>query len=61
MKTNEIRKQLDMLKIHVDQLENWLKQTMDTIYDLESKILDIEDVALVECEKDWLKRSSVRN
>lgn len=43
MNIREVRGQLDTLKIHVDQLENWIRQTNDMIYAVEEKIFDYED------------------
>lgn len=44
MVMQEIRNQLDMLKIHIDELEKWIKNANDMIFDVESNLFDIEDI-----------------
>src|SRR5215510_2677665 len=43
MTLNEIRDQLNHLKIHIDQLENWIRQATDMVYVIENHIMDLED------------------
>jgi len=43
MITGQIRKQLDTIKIHIDELDRWIRNATDMIYEVEEKIFDIED------------------
>jgi hypothetical protein len=35
MNMNEIRKNLTTMKLHIDRLEDWLKQATDMVYEIE--------------------------
>lgn len=49
MKINEIRKQLTSMKIHIDQIDVWVKQASDMIYEIEESLFDLEDKQ--DCQK----------
>lgn len=44
MNTTKIKKDLEHLKIHIDSLENWISYANDIIYQIENKLMDIEDM-----------------
>lgn len=43
MRIEVIRKHLTNLKIHIDQIENWLVQANDLVYQIEHKLFNIAD------------------
>lgn len=53
MQVDQLRKQLTTMKIHIDQLEDWLKQATDMVYEIEEKIMDIEDQRLYSKKNNY--------
>jgi hypothetical protein len=47
-----------MLKLHIDQLDEWMRQATDMVYAIEEKIMDIEDAELEN--KKYSRPSSMR-
>lgn len=43
MDISQIRKEINNLKIHLDFMDQSIAQTINMIYSLEEKIMDIED------------------
>lgn len=43
MNMQEIKSYITTMKLHIDQIENWMVQASQMVYDLEEKIMDIED------------------
>lgn len=61
MTTNEIRSHLDTLKMHIDQLESWMRQATDMVYMIEEKLMDIEDeeIERMFSKKKYTKKCSM--
>jgi uncharacterized protein (DUF342 family) len=43
MDTQEITKKIRTLKMHIDEMEDWMKQATEMLYDLEDKVLDMQE------------------
>jgi hypothetical protein len=43
MEIDEISKHLILLKIHIDQIDEWVRQAADMVYAIEENIFDIKD------------------
>lgn len=43
MRIEEIRGLLTNLKIHIDQVESWMLQAIEMVYQIEETLFDIED------------------
>jgi hypothetical protein len=52
MNVKEMSRLLHNLKIHLDQTETWVSQGMQMIYELEEKIMDIEEYGLSRVYED---------
>jgi hypothetical protein len=53
--TTDLKRKISLLKIHVDQLEDWCMQCMNLIYEIEEKILDQEETHIDELFSNWRK------
>ena len=56
MTKQQIRSHLTTLKIHIDQIDDWVRQATDLVYAIEEGLLDSEDRELY---KIYEKRSTI--
>jgi len=49
MNVAKVKKDLQTLKIHLDEMERWVSQTSNMIYEIEENILDME-------ERQWFEK-----
>lgn len=52
MNTRQVRSQLNDLKLHLGNIEEWVRQANDMIYQIEEMTFDYEDGA-VGAAPDW--------
>ncbi len=66
MNTKKIKDDLNMLKIHIDQVEMWAFQTMNMIYSIEEQLTDIEeskiDLSFLDTERyeKYIRNNSIK-
>lgn len=39
----EIKKYITTMKLHIDQIDRWMTQANQMVYELEDKVMDMED------------------
>jgi hypothetical protein len=67
MNTKKIKNDLNMLKMHIDQMDNLLSQTITMIYSIEEKLIDMEekniDLSFLETERyeKYIRNTSMKN
>lgn len=60
MNIREMKRMLNNLKIHMDQTEHWVNQGMQMIYELENKLIDLEEYGFGHLlqDDDYLKNAA---
>ena len=67
MDTKKIKKDLNMLKMYVDQVEMWAFQTMNMISSIEEQLVDVEeskiDLSFLDTERyeKYIRNNSMKN